>query len=80
MRRRLEKEGKWQHRVPAQEEGEPPSKQPRTGEDDGDTDPEMPPLEDPPTEEGKYTYYVLQDDCFSSSRVYNTTMGRYYVS
>lgn len=51
MRRRLEKEGKWKGSGPEREEGEPPTKQART-DDGGDTDPEMPELEAPPTEEG----------------------------
>lgn len=59
MKKNLENKGKWKgkipkHSVPAREEGEPAPKEPRTQE--GDTsDPEsLPPLEDPPTAEGKH--------------------------
>lgn len=66
MRARLIKEGKWKHRVPQQEEGEPEPKR-HEGEEDapgaadsngGSDAPEastpdsLPPLEDPPTAEG----------------------------
>lgn len=69
MRNRLQKAGKWKHSVPAQEEGEPPTKQPRT-----DSGPESPPEnqegapgapESDPEEgtseraRGKYFYFIF---------------------
>lgn len=61
MRSRLEREGRWRHRVPAQEEGEPHAKQPRAddGGDSPETDPEMPELEAPPTSEGMHMFCIL---------------------
>lgn len=80
IRNRLRKEGKWnpanwKHKVPAQEDGEPDPKKSR--EDDGaDTDPEMPPLEDPPTDEGILIVFVFQYEYIRSSRLYDPRVGR----
>lgn len=65
MKSRLQKEGKWKgasHKVPEREEGEPSPKIAKnddlenTDQASPDTDPEMPPLEEPETPEGMCTF------------------------
>lgn len=56
MRARLQREGRWTHSVPQQEEGEPPAQRPRIEEPTEDDEP--PPLESSPTPEGKMTSFA----------------------
>lgn len=69
MRKSLQEKGKWTHGVPRQEEGEPPTKKPRAeptptptptaaAAAEEDSDDSIPPLEDPPTAEGRMSLFT----------------------
>lgn len=59
MRQRLQREGRWTHSVPRQEEGEPPAQRQRLEEtaESPDTPESLPELEASPTAEGKMSAF-----------------------
>lgn len=63
MRDRLKKAGKWVHRVPEQEEGEPEPKVPALEPESPETPESLPPLESPETAEGNR--WLLEEDFLS---------------
>lgn len=64
MRKAMTERGTWRHRVPVQEEGEPPTKKSRTLEPDsagGEDDPEEGTSKQAQEDLGKHFVYIFQN-------------------